>query len=79
MGASEKMSNLEAREKVTRVILDFLEQLPEQQRKMFVWRHYQGIEVGRIAENMHCSDSDVEGVLRQVAAALAFQTGQLMT
>ncbi len=74
MGSVDKMCDFEMRERVTRGILDFLAQLPEQQRKMFIWSHYQGLEIARIAENMHCSNSDVEGVLRQVAEALACQT-----
>lgn len=79
MGALDKMSDFETRERVTRVILDFLAQLPELQRKMFICSHYQGLEVARIAENMHCSNSDVEGVLRQVSEALAFQTEHMRT
>jgi DNA-directed RNA polymerase specialized sigma24 family protein len=73
MGTLDKLSDFGTRERVTRIILDFLEQLPEPQRRMFIWSHYQGLGVSRIAENMHCSNSEVEGVLRRVADALASQ------
>ncbi len=73
MAALDKMADFETRERVTRVILDYLARLPEPQRQMFVWRHYHGLEIGRIAENMHCSNSDVEVTLREISEALAFQ------
>jgi DNA-directed RNA polymerase specialized sigma24 family protein len=78
MGRQDKLLELDKREKVTHIILDVLDHLPESQRKMFVWKHYQGLEIGRIAENLHCSYSDVEQILKQVGSVLACRTAQML-
>lgn len=78
MGAVDKISILDFREKMTRVILETLSQLPETHKQMFVWRHYQGLDVVKIASNLHCSQSDVEGVLHQIDLALTRQAGALL-
>ncbi len=79
MGRREKFKEVETREKLTRVILEVLDHLPEAQRKVFVWRHYQGLEIDRIAENLHCSYNDVEKILQQIGATLACRTAQMLT
>ncbi|HEU0004569.1 MAG TPA: sigma factor-like helix-turn-helix DNA-binding protein [Terriglobia bacterium] len=79
MIAVRKLMQPEIREKMTVSILDTLSQLPESQKKMFVWKHYCGWPVERIAGALKCSITEVDRTLRAVNSLLSQQAGRLLT
>ena len=79
MIAVRKLMQPEIREKMTVSILDTLSQLPETQKKMFVWKHYCGWPVERIAGALKCSITEVDRTLRAVNSLLSQQAGRLLT
>jgi len=79
MIAVRKLMQPEIREKMTVSILDTLSQLPETQKKMFVWKHYCGWPVERIAGALKCSIAEVDRTLRTINSLLSQQAGTLLT
>jgi len=79
MIAVRKLMQPEVREKMTAAILDTLSQLPETEKKMFVWKHYCGWPVERIAGVLKCSITEVDRTLRTINALLSQQAGTLLT
>jgi hypothetical protein len=63
MMSVRNIDNCEYREVVTKAILEMLTDLPEIQRKIFVWNHYCGYRPKQIAELLGCSPSEIEGTL----------------
>ena len=79
MIAVRKLMQPEIREKMTVSILDTLSQLPETEKKVFVWKHYCGWPVEKIAGVLKCSISEVDRTLRSVNALLSQHAGSLLT
>jgi DNA-directed RNA polymerase specialized sigma24 family protein len=79
MTGTKKLAQPEFRERVTSSILDMLAHLPEAHKKMFIWKHYHGWPVDKIAEHLKCNRADVEGILRQINSSLFQKTGALLT
>ena len=79
MIAVRKLMQPEIREKMTVSILDTLSRLPETEKKMFVWKHYCGWPVERIAEALKCSITEVDRTLRAINSLLSQQAGTLLT
>jgi DNA-directed RNA polymerase specialized sigma24 family protein len=75
----KKLAQPELREQVTSSILEMLAHLPEAHKKMFIWKHYHGWPVDKIAEDLKCNKTDVEGILRQINSSLFQKTGALLT
>ena len=53
--------------------------LPETQKKMFVWKHYCGWPVEKIAGALKCSITEVDRTLRTINALVYHQAGTLLT
>ena len=79
MIAVRKLMQPDVREKMTASILDTLSQLPEAEKKMFVWKHYCGWPVEKIAGALKCSITEVDRTLRTINALLSQQAGTLLT
>ena len=79
MIAVRKLMQPEIREKMTVSILDTLSQLPETDKKIFVWKHYCGWPVEKIAGALKCSIAEVDRTLRTINALLSQQAGTLLT
>ena len=79
MIAVRKLMQPEIREKMTASILDTLSRLPETEKKMFIWKHYCGWTVERIAGVLKCSITEVDRTLRTINALLSQQAGNLLT
>jgi DNA-directed RNA polymerase specialized sigma24 family protein len=79
MIAVRKLMQPEIREKVTVSILDTLSQLPEAEKKMFVWKHYCGWPVEKIAGALKCSIAEVDRTLRTINALVYQHAGTLLT
>ncbi len=79
MIAVRKLMQPEIREKMTVSILDTLSRLPETEKKMFIWKHYCGWTVERIAGVLKCSITEVDRTLRTINALLSQQAGNLLT
>ena len=79
MIAVRKLMQPEIREKVTVSILDTLSQLPETEKKMFVWKHYCGWPVEKIAGALKCSIAEVDRTLRTINALVYQQAETLLT
>ncbi|MCI0418683.1 MAG: hypothetical protein L0387_02100 [Acidobacteria bacterium] len=79
MIAARKLMQPEVREKMTASILETLSQLPETEKKMFIWKHYCGWPVERIAGVLKCSIAEVDRTLRTINAMLSQQAGRLLT
>ena len=60
----------EFRERVTRVILEILADLPETQRNIFIWNHYRGYQPEQIAEILGCRPSEIETALDTINSIL---------
>ena len=72
------LAKADLREKMTSSILELLAHLPETHKKMFVWKHYHGWQVEKIADRLRCSRADVEGILRQINSNLLQRAGSLL-
>jgi DNA-directed RNA polymerase specialized sigma24 family protein len=70
MGKLDRLAKADLRESMTSSILELLAHLPETHKKMFIWKHYHGWHVEKIAEKLRCSRSDVEGILQQINVSL---------
>ena len=70
MAKLDRLVRAELREKMTSSILELLAHLPETHKKMFIWRHYHGWHVEKIADSLRCSRADVERILQQVHLSL---------
>jgi DNA-directed RNA polymerase specialized sigma24 family protein len=70
MGKLDRLAKADLRESMTSSILELLAHLPETHKKMFIWKHYHGWHVEKIAEKLRCSRSDVEGILQQINLSL---------
>jgi DNA-directed RNA polymerase specialized sigma24 family protein len=68
----------EVRELMTASILDTLSRLPETEKKMFIWKHYCGWPIERIAGVLRCSITEVDRTLRATNALLSQQAGTLL-
>lgn len=79
MIAVRKLMEPEIREQVTATILDTLSRLPETEKKVFIWKHYCGWPVEKIASALKCSITEVDRTLRATNALLSQQTGTLLT
>jgi DNA-directed RNA polymerase specialized sigma24 family protein len=79
MIAVRKMMQPEVREKVTFSILETLSHLPENQKKIFIWKHYCGWPVEKIAGILKCSITEVEGTLRSTSLVLSRKAGALLS
>lgn len=69
----------EIREKMTVSILETLSHLPEKQKKIFVWKHYCGWPIEKIAEMLKCSISEVDHALQSVQLLLSKKAGSFLT
>jgi DNA-directed RNA polymerase specialized sigma24 family protein len=74
----DRLAKADLRERMTSSILELLAHLPETHKKMFVWKHYHGWQVEKIAERLRCSGTDVEGILRQINLRLLQEAGSLL-
>ena len=79
MIAVRKPMQPEVREKMTASILDTLAQLPETEKNVFIWKHYCGWPVEKIAGVLKCSITEVDRTLRTINALLSQQAGRLLT
>ena len=79
MIAVRKLMQPEIREKMTVSILDTLSRLPETEKNMFIWKHYCGWTVERIAGVLKCSITEVDRTLRTINALISQQAGTLLT
>jgi DNA-directed RNA polymerase specialized sigma24 family protein len=79
MIAVRKPMQPEIREKMTASILETLSRLPETEKNVFVWKHYCGWPVERIAGVLKCSIAEVDRTLRTINALLSQQAGTLLT
>lgn len=79
MFAVRKVMQPEIREKMTSSILEMLSHLPEQQKNIFVWKHYYGWSIERIAGMLKCSITEVDNTLRSINAMLSRKVGPLLT
>ena len=68
----------EVREKLTSFVLDTLSHLPEEQKNIFIWKHYHGWSNERIARTLRCNISEVEQTLRVIQSRLNRQAGTLL-
>jgi DNA-directed RNA polymerase specialized sigma24 family protein len=68
----------EVREKMTVSILNTLSRLPETEKNIFIWKHYSGWPVERIASVLNCSTTEVDRTLRTVNALLSQQAETLL-
>jgi hypothetical protein len=78
MFADRNFRQSEFRERVTGAILEMLADLPETQRNIFVWNHYQGYQPKQIAEIIGCSPSEVEATLDALNSILYQRTHSLL-
>ena len=78
MIAVRKLMQPDVREKMTASILETLSRLPETEKNMFVWKHYCGWPVEKIAGALKCSIAEVDRTLRTVNALLSQQAGTLL-
>ena len=69
----------DVREKVTRSILETLSDLPDNQKKMFIWKHYRGWSAEKIAAKLQCSLSEVESGLGSINLAITAKAGSLLS
>ena len=79
MIAVRKLMQPEIREQMTASILDTLSRLPETEKKVFIWKHYRGWPVEKIAGVLKCSITEVDRTLRVTNALLSQQAGTLLT
>lgn len=79
MIAVRKLIQPEIREKVTSSILETLSDLPENQKMMFIWKHYCGWSMKEIADVSKCSITDVEYTLRAINSMLSQKAGVLLS
>lgn len=79
MIAVRKLVQPEVREKITATILDTLAQLPETEKNVFIWKHYCGWPVEKIAGVLKCSIAEVDRTLRAINVLLSQQAGALLT
>ena len=70
MSDSKGMKNPETRKRLVWLIEDFLTDLTQEQKKVFVGKHYCGWQKPKIAGNLRCSQADVERMLRDADVAL---------
>ncbi|MBM3803435.1 MAG: sigma-70 family RNA polymerase sigma factor [Acidimicrobiia bacterium] len=78
MFAAQKLMQPEVREKMTISILDMLSHLPEAEKNMFIWKHYCGWPVEKIASALKCSVAEVDRTLRSTNALLSSQVGSVL-
>jgi DNA-directed RNA polymerase specialized sigma24 family protein len=79
MIAVRKLMEPEIRDQVTATILETLSRLPETEKKAFIWKHYYGWPVEKIASALKCSVSEVDCTLRATNALLSRQAETLLT
>ena len=56
----------DVREKVTRSILETLSDLPDNQKKMFIWKHYRGCQ-SKLSIPYHLELSNPPGIIYSFA------------
>ena len=78
MARRDRLAKADLRESMTSSILELLAHLPETHKKMFIWKHYHGWQVEKIAEKLRCSGSDVEGILQQINLSLRRRAESLL-
>ena len=78
MAKPDRLVKADSRERMTSSILELIAHLPETHKKMFVWKHYHGWQVEKIAERLRCSRADVEGILQQINLTLLQKAGSLL-
>lgn len=78
MFAARKPMQPEIRDKMTASILETLSRLPETEKNMFIWKHYWGWPVDKIAGALKCSIAEVDRTLRTVNSIIAQRAGALL-
>ncbi len=78
MMAARKLIQREIRDKMTASILEALSCLPETEKNMFIWKHYWGWPVDRIAGALKCSILEVERTLRTINSIIAQRAETLL-
>ena len=78
MTATYGFRQLEFRKQVTDTVLGVLADLPESQRKIFIWKHYCGYETERIAEILKTNLSETERTLSTLNTFLYQKTRSLV-
>jgi Sigma-70, region 4 len=78
MIAVHNFRQAEFRERVTGAIVEMLADLPETQRKTFIWNHYRGYQPKQIAEILRCSPPEIEATLDAINSILYQRTHSLL-
>ncbi|MEW5974750.1 MAG: sigma-70 region 4 domain-containing protein [Acidobacteriota bacterium] len=78
MFAVRKMLQPELRERVSVLIVEMLNHLPEKQKNAFIWKHYLGWGEDQIASNLKCSRAEVESMLYQLNSTLFREAGAIL-
>jgi DNA-directed RNA polymerase specialized sigma24 family protein len=78
MIAVRKLMQPEVREKMAFSILEMLADLPETQKRIFVWKHYCGWSIEEIAGMLKCNQAEVESTLRSISLRLSQKAGALL-
>jgi len=78
MARLDRLAKADLRERMTSSILELLAHLPETHKKMFIWKHYHGWHVEKIAERLRCNRAEVERVLQQINLNLLQKAGSLL-
>lgn len=78
MRTVQNFGHTEFRQKVTEIILDMLARLSEGQRNIFIWNHYCGYQLERIAEILKIAPSEVETTLAMINSILYQKTRALL-
>jgi DNA-directed RNA polymerase specialized sigma24 family protein len=79
MIVARKLMQPEVRERMTSSILETLSHLPENQKKIFIWKHYCGWSVQKPADILKCSITEVENTLRAIHLVLSQKAGALLS
>ncbi|MEW5976015.1 MAG: sigma-70 region 4 domain-containing protein [Acidobacteriota bacterium] len=78
MFAVRKMLQPELRERLSVLIVEMLNHLPEKQKNAFIWKHYLGWKEDQIALNLKCSRAEVESMLHQLNSMLFREAGAIL-
>jgi DNA-directed RNA polymerase specialized sigma24 family protein len=79
MIAARKLMQPEIRERMTTSILEALSRLPETEKNMFIWKHYCGWPVEKIAGTLKCNTAEVDRTLGTINTIISQRAGALLT
>ena len=79
MIAVRNLMRPEVRQKMTASILDTLARLPDTEKQIFIWKHYCGWPVEKIAGTLKCSVTEVDSTLRATNTLLSEQVGTMLS